>query len=438
MSHRFEDQVELTRAAAGALAQAAKTTATPDELAQAADYLEITLEELAIASEELDSRLAELDAVQEATERERLRYERLFRDAPGARVVTDRFGAIREINRAGSTLLGVTGERSRGKPLGVFLGGASRAEFRRRLHGAAAGSASAAAPWEATVRRRGERDRVVLLDVQAGTEGVGEDATYHWTLTPPGPGPRDGTPASDGEEAVSDARRVAVLDRELATKDVVLAAIAHDLHGPLAALSSLADLLDEHGLSEAVGIEQTVGVLRRQTAAALRIVDGLLEVQRAGMQRDAAVEPVEVAAVVAQAFDELEDSGHELVQDGRGEFPVSPMLLQRIIVNLVANAEKLAPRGTTIVVRHWTTTEGLVLAVEDEGPGFEAADGASRVFEPFSRLDRDASLPGWGVGLSIVAELARLHGGSAWAVDRTSGGASVQVLLRYPTAAPNG
>lgn len=435
MSHRFEDQVELTRSAASALARAARSHETQDEAAAAADYLEITLEELAIASEELDARMAELDAVQEATERERSRYERLFRDAPETRVVTDRFGAIQEINRAGCALLGVTDRRARGKPLGAFVVGASRGEFRRRLHAAAAGSASAAEPWEATVRRRGHGDTAVLVNVQAAGDGVGGDATYHWSLAPVRDPDAAATDRADA--APSAAPRLAELEQQVATKDVVLAAIAHDLHGPLSTLANLGETLTEHGVAAGLSLDETAAVVRRQTASALRIIDGLLEVQRAGVRPGANLEPVNVADVVARAFDELEPTGHQLVHDGRGAFPVSAVLLQRIIVNLVANAEKLSPPGSTIVVRHWSTAEGLVIAVEDEGPGF-GEDGSTHVFEPFSRLDRDAMLPGWGIGLSVVAELARLHGGSAWAVERTTGGASVQVLLRYPAAAASG
>jgi signal transduction histidine kinase len=77
--------------------------------------------------------------------------------------------------------------------------------------------------------------------------------------------------------------------------------------------------------------------------------------------------------------------------------------------------------------------DGVVLRVEDDGPGV-AADERDRLFEPFERGERSAPSPGLGVGLSLVARFADAHGGRAWVEDREGGGASFRVLFPDPTS----
>lgn len=74
---------------------------------------------------------------------------------------------------------------------------------------------------------------------------------------------------------------------------------------------------------------------------------------------------------------------------------------------------------------------GVVLRVEDDGPGVPAEERA-RLFQPFERGERSAPSPGLGVGLSLVARFAEAHDGRAWVEDRPGGGASFRVLLPDP------
>jgi signal transduction histidine kinase len=103
--------------------------------------------------------------------------------------------------------------------------------------------------------------------------------------------------------------------------------------------------------------------------------------------------------------------------------------LERIVENLLVNAAKHTPAGTTIWVRLHAQDNGVLLLVEDEGPGVPA-QLREQIFQPFRQGGTVADhAPGSGIGLALVARFAGLHGGRAWVQDRPGGGASFPVFL---------
>ena len=105
------------------------------------------------------------------------------------------------------------------------------------------------------------------------------------------------------------------------------------------------------------------------------------------------------------------------------------MQLERTVYNLVGNAIKHTDSDVTI--RTWKVDDGVMFAVDDAGPGVPD-DVKEAIFEPFRRAT-DVHTPGAGVGLSLVAEFARVHGGRAWVEDRPGGGSSFRVLFADAT-----
>ena len=91
-----------------------------------------------------------------------------------------------------------------------------------------------------------------------------------------------------------------------------------------------------------------------------------------------------------------------------------------------------APPHASIWVGATRTGEGVILHVEDDGPGVPPEE-AQRLFEPFERGSGSSPSPGLGVGLSLVARFSESHGGRAWVEDREGGGASFRVLFPDPT-----
>src|SRR5919198_588697 len=103
--------------------------------------------------------------------------------------------------------------------------------------------------------------------------------------------------------------------------------------------------------------------------------------------------------------------------------------VERIVENLILNAVKHTPPESSIHVRIDDAPEGVLIAVEDDGPGI-ADEHKGTVFETFNRGPKTLSpAPGAGIGLSLVARFAEAHGGLAWVEDRPGGGASVRVVL---------
>jgi signal transduction histidine kinase len=124
--------------------------------------------------------------------------------------------------------------------------------------------------------------------------------------------------------------------------------------------------------------------------------------------------------------------GREIIVD------VEPVVLdvdaarvERIVENLVLNALRHTDDDTPVWVRVFADDGGGVLAVEDAGPGVpEELRGT--IFQPFRRGRDETPYEGSGIGLSLVARFAELHGGQAWVQERPGGGASFRVFL--PTA----
>lgn len=191
--------------------------------------------------------------------------------------------------------------------------------------------------------------------------------------------------------------------------------IAHDLRTPLSRLGQR--------LEEARTQARSAADHQRALDAARAEVDGLLgtfaallriaEVE-AGAQR-AAFRPVDLSAVVAtvaEAFaPSAEEAGYALVAEVAAGVVVhgDRELLTQMLVNLVENALRHTPPGTQVRLLLRDEAGCDVLAVEDNGPGVPEAE-RELVLRRFYRLDQSRSTPGSGLGLSLVAAVAELHG----------------------------
>ena len=96
--------------------------------------------------------------------------------------------------------------------------------------------------------------------------------------------------------------------------------------------------------------------------------------------------------------------------------------------NLLANALKHAPAGTDVCIRVEGEDDAVLIAVDDRGPGIRESEREA-IFELFNRGEASTSVAGAGIGLSLVAQFAALHGGRAWVEENPGGGASFRVLL---------
>jgi signal transduction histidine kinase len=214
--------------------------------------------------------------------------------------------------------------------------------------------------------------------------------------------------------------------------------IAHDLRTPLTRLRNHA----EEALRLARGEDDYRTALERvidESAGLIRIFDALLMIARAEAGRgQMAVQAFDVGDVVSGVVElyepVAEQRGFALAIDAQPGLTLtgSRELVGQVVANLVDKALKYGTRetGGDNAVSVATRREGkdIVIEVSDRGPGVEEAD-RRRVLERFVRLEGARSRPGSGLGLSLAAAVAHMHGGSIALSDNAPG---LKVTLRLP------
>jgi signal transduction histidine kinase len=218
---------------------------------------------------------------------------------------------------------------------------------------------------------------------------------------------------------------------------------AHELRSPLANMRTQLEVARRLGPAAdwpAVGDD-----LLTDTDRLARLVDDLLLLARSDAAPPASrLEPVELNALLHEVADRPHEPGVVRVTvagNGCVWTPGVPDELRRVVGNLVDNAVRHARTGVEIA----TIREGdrALLTVTDDGPGIPAADRA-RVFERFTRLDDSRALDtgGAGLGLAIVRELVRRHGGTVALTDASDDidadgcGPGLRVEVRLPAIEP--
>jgi PAS domain S-box-containing protein len=245
----------------------------------------------------------------------------------------------------------------------------------------------------------------------------------------------DVTAQKQAEQALADAlareREASARLRELdAIRNTLLHAVSHDLRGPLTTIiGALGTALRDDAELPPSTVRELLEQARRRAEKMDETLGNLLDLER--LDRGS-VEPrrtrVNVGALVAKVTyeaDHLGDHPVEVEVDSL-EANVDAAMVERIVDNLLTNAARHTPPGTRIWTRVHMYGGSVLIAVEDDGPGVRDELKES-VFEPFRRGERSG--PGSGLGLSLVARFAEMHGGRAWVEDRPGGGASFLVLL---------
>jgi signal transduction histidine kinase len=216
-------------------------------------------------------------------------------------------------------------------------------------------------------------------------------------------------------------------------KNTFLEAVSHDLRTPLTSILGSAITLEQTRLDmprdDALDLVHRIATNARKLE---RLLSDLLDLDR--LQRGIVSprrRPTDVGALVRLCIEQTElVAGRELQIDASPVIAsVDAAKVERIIENLLVNAVRHAPGGARLWVRVAPERNGVHLVVEDDGPGVPEALRES-IFDPFQQLPGSANpSPGVGIGLSLVARFAELHGGRAWVEDRRGGGAAFHVLL---------
>jgi len=224
------------------------------------------------------------------------------------------------------------------------------------------------------------------------------------------------------------------LDRLITEQRGFVADASHQLRTPLTALRLRLENLQSAAATHED--EEELGAAIEETNRLAALVGDLLQLARA----EETAEPlaVDIAALAAERVDtwsavaDATEVDLSLVAPGGPVYASSvPGGVEQILDNLIDNAVEASPEGSRVAVTIVKGATAHDLVVSDEGPGLSDEDKA-RAVERFWRADR--STPGTGLGLPIVATLARASGGSLELSDGASGGLTVRVTL--PAASP--
>jgi two-component system sensor histidine kinase KdpD len=243
-------------------------------------------------------------------------------------------------------------------------------------------------------------------------------------------------------EDVDRARLAAETDR---LRSALLTSISHDLRTPLASILGAVTSLKSYGarFSERVR-EELISTIQEEAERLNRFIANLLDMTRI---ESGALAPnrsrIDVADLVGAA---LQRAGkilmaHHVDVELAADLPmveVDPVLFEQVLFNLLDNAAKYAPAGSTITVTAKCDENRLILEVLDEGPGI-AADDVERVFDKFYRVkNEDRQRAGTGLGLAICRGFVEAMDGTIAAANRGDRrGAVITIILPAVADAPN-
>ncbi|MCB0910158.1 MAG: HAMP domain-containing histidine kinase [Propionibacteriaceae bacterium] len=216
----------------------------------------------------------------------------------------------------------------------------------------------------------------------------------------------------------------------------LIADAGHELRTPLTSLRTNVELLiadERQGMLPPGARAEILRDIAAQLGEFTQLIGDLVHLSRED-KVEAHPEPIDLRDVVNSALVRARRRGPNL------DFDVAldplylvgePDSLERAITNLLDNAVKFSPPGGTIVVR----LTGDRLRISDEGPGIAEAD-LPHVFDRFYRSDKARNTPGSGLGLSIVAQTIKSHGGWVKAGRSESGGAEFTIRLPGSSTPP--
>ncbi len=208
------------------------------------------------------------------------------------------------------------------------------------------------------------------------------------------------------------------IEELLAAHRLLLANCSHELRTPLARIGMAVSLIGEKADAK------TRDGLKQDIAELDQLIDEILLASRLdAVPGPEHSEPVDLLALAAEeaAHYDLEASGQPVTV--RGDRP----LLRRLIRNLLENARRYG--GNDIKIEARTDAGRAVLEVSDHGPGVPP-DERERIFEPFYRMARARETGrGSGLGLALVREIARKHGGEAVCLAAEGGGSRFRIDL---------
>ncbi len=218
----------------------------------------------------------------------------------------------------------------------------------------------------------------------------------------------------------------------------LLTNVSHELRTPLARMRVLLEILEERAAKSPYGedpgtarVRQGLEELHEDVDEMNRLVEDLLTSGRLELGRAIEHRPFDIDELGTRVAAKV-DASYTRKADDSLEIEGDPLLLERLLSNLLANARRAGPKATIEVLLELEDENWLVV-VQDEGPGVPP-ERREEIFEPFTRLDsaRSRDAGGVGLGLHLSRQIARAHGGTLRCLDRPDGKQGARFELRIP------
>jgi len=222
-------------------------------------------------------------------------------------------------------------------------------------------------------------------------------------------------------------------------RNSLLAAISHDLRTPLAALVGMAESLALAQQRGGSAPGEIVGAMREAALQMNSLVNNLLDMARlqsGHVQLNRQWQPLE--EVVGSALKAMSGTLDERpvnvsLPEDLPLLNIDAVLFERVLCNLLENAAKYTPPGSSIDIGAEASSNSVIVRVDDHGPGVPRGREES-IFQMFERGRKESAIPGVGLGLAICRAIVEAHGGRIHAETRPQGGA--RLVFELPRGEP--
>lgn len=209
---------------------------------------------------------------------------------------------------------------------------------------------------------------------------------------------------------------------------------AHELRTPLAVMRTKLEVFEKNNNPSAAEYQETVHMIRMQTSRLSHVIDILLEMtDLQSAQKQDRISLADMAEEVICDLTAVADKKEITITQnpGTAEIIGNDTLIYRAIYNLVENAIKYNHTGGNVTVSIKEDSEFATVIISDNGPGIQQEDW-QHIFEPFFRVDKSRSrdMGGAGLGLALVKEITRQHGGDVYVVQSSKNGTEIALKLR--------